>query len=84
MYLQSSSVEYICRASARPPAFLPTTPHIPSSLEGTRNRKALNGYRSCSQSAVIEHRPLNRTPPSFHVAKSQPIRGFPAIESGTF
>ena len=32
-------------ASARPPAFLSTTPHIPSSLEGTRSRKALNGYR---------------------------------------
>ena len=26
----------ICRASARPPAFLPTTPHIPSRLEGKR------------------------------------------------
>ena len=31
---------------------------------------------------VIEHRPLNQTPPSFHAAKSQPIRGFPAIEPG--
>ena len=26
----------ICRASARPPAFLPTTPRIPSRLEGKR------------------------------------------------
>ena len=38
--------QYICRASARLPAFLSTMPHIPSSLEGTRSRKALNGYRS--------------------------------------
>ena len=45
----------ICRASARPPAFPSTTPHIPSSLEGTRNRKALNRHPSCSRSAVIEH-----------------------------
>ena len=75
---------HICHASTRPPAFPSTTPHIPSSLEGTRNRKALNGYRSCSRSAVIEHHPLNRTPPSFHVAKSQPIRGFPTIEPGMF
>ena len=36
----------ICHASARPPAFLSTTPHIPSSLEGMRSRKALNRYRS--------------------------------------
>ena len=75
---------YICHASARPPAFLSTTPHIPSSLEGTRSHKALNGYHLCSQSMVIEHCPLNQTPPSCHVAKSQPIRGFPAIESRTF
>ena len=27
---------HICRASARPPAFLPTTPRIPSRLEGKR------------------------------------------------
>ena len=51
-------ISYICRASARPPAFPSTTPHTPSNLEGTRNRKALNGYCSCSWSAVIEHRPL--------------------------
>ena len=38
--------EYICRASARPPAFQSTVPHIPSSLDGIRNHKALNG--SCS------------------------------------
>ena len=49
----------ICHASARPPAFLSTMPHIPSSLEGMRSHKALNGYRSCSWSVVIEHRPLN-------------------------
>ena len=36
----------ICHASARPPAFLSTTPHIPSSLEGMRSCKALNGYHS--------------------------------------
>ena len=35
----------ICRASARQPAFLSTTPHIPSSLEGMGSRKALKGYR---------------------------------------
>ena len=43
-HFQHSGVE--CRASARLPAFLSTMPHIPSSLEGTRSRKALNGYRS--------------------------------------
>ena len=43
-------------ASARPPAFPSTMPHIPSSLDGTRNRKALN--RSCSLECG------NRTPPS--------------------
>ena len=44
---------YICRASARPPAFLSTTPRIPSRLEGMWSRKALrwsrkapNGYHS--------------------------------------
>ena len=57
--IHSNANSTICRASARPPAFLSTTSHIPSSLEGTRNRKALNGYRSCSWSVVIEHRPLN-------------------------
>ena len=36
----------ICRASARPPAFLATMPHIPSSLEGMGSRKALSGYHS--------------------------------------
>ena len=36
----------IRHASARPPAFLSTMPHIPSSLEGMRSRKALNGYHS--------------------------------------
>ena len=35
----------ICRASARPPAFLPTTPHFPSSLEGMWSCKAPNGNR---------------------------------------
>ena len=35
-----------CRASVRPPAFLSTMPHISSSLEGMRSRKALNGYHS--------------------------------------
>ena len=35
----------VCRASARPPVFLSTAPHIPSSLEGTRSHKALKGYR---------------------------------------
>ena len=32
----------ICRASARPPAFLSTMPHIPSSLEEMGSHKALN------------------------------------------
>ena len=36
----------ICHASARPPAFLPTTPHIPSSLEGMWSRNTPSGYRS--------------------------------------
>ena len=37
--------QYICHASARLPAFLSTMPHIPSSPEGMRSCKALNGYR---------------------------------------
>ena len=41
-----SLYSHICHASARPPAFPSTTPHIPSSLDGIRNRKALNG--TCS------------------------------------
>ena len=36
---------YICHASARLPALLPTTPHFSSSLEGMWSRKASNGYR---------------------------------------
>ena len=36
---------HICRASARPPAFLSTMPCIPSSLEGMWSHKAPNGYR---------------------------------------
>ena len=34
------------------------------------------------QSAVIEHHPLNRTLPTFRMAKPQPIRGFPALSLG--
>ena len=68
---------YICHASARPPAFQSTVPHFPSSLDGMRNRKAQTGL--VRQSAVIEHHPLNRTQPHFHVAKPQPIRGFPPL-----
>ena len=45
-YCMSPDSEYICRASATPPAFLSTTPHIPSSLEGMGSCTALNGYRS--------------------------------------
>ena len=45
-FLQHFTPHYICCASARLPAFLSTTPHIPSSLEGMRSHKALNGYRS--------------------------------------
>ena len=47
---------YICRASARPPTFPSTMPYIPSSLDGIRNRKALNGSHSSECG--------NRTPPS--------------------
>ena len=36
----------ICHASARPPAFLPTTPRFPSSLEGMWSRKAPSEYHS--------------------------------------
>ena len=46
--------------------------------------KAPNGYCSCSRSEVIEHHPPNQTPPTCHVAKPQPIRGFPTIEPMTF
>ena len=45
-YCMSPDSEYICRASATPPAFLSTTPHIPSSLEGMGSHTALNGYGS--------------------------------------
>ena len=83
-HMKHTCMSAICHASARPPAFLSTMPHIPSSLEGTRNRKDLNGYHSCSRSMVIKHRPLNQTPPSCYAAKSQPIRSFPAIEPGMF
>ena len=51
-----TSKVHICHASARPPDFPSTTPHIPSSLDGTRNCKALNRSRSSECS--------NRTPPS--------------------
>ena len=40
------SHHYICCASARPPAFLPTIPCFPSRLEGIWSRKAPSGYRS--------------------------------------
>ena len=36
--------QHICHASARLPAFPSTMLHIPSSLEGMRSHKALNGY----------------------------------------
>ena len=49
-------MQYICHASARPPAFQSTAPHFPSSLDGIRNRKALNGSHSSECG--------NRTPPS--------------------
>ena len=48
--------EHICCALARPPVFLSTMPHLPSSLDGTRNCKALNGSRSSECG--------HRTPPS--------------------
>ena len=51
-------------------------------LEGMRNGKALDWGHSCSQSVVIKHCPLNRTQPPCRMAKSQPIRGFPAIAGG--
>ena len=54
--VQIETVCCICRASARPPAFLSATPHLPSRLDGTRNHKALSGSRSSECS--------NRTPPS--------------------
>ena len=34
----------ICRASARPPAFLSTTPRIPSGLDGKWSHMAPSGY----------------------------------------
>ena len=40
---------YICCASARPPAFLPTTPHIPSRLEGRWSHMAPSEYRSLNR-----------------------------------
>ena len=45
-YALLTRVQYICHASARPPAFLSAMPHIPSSLEGMWSRKAPNGYHS--------------------------------------
>ena len=44
--VQIETVCCICRASARPPAFQSTVPHFPSSLDGIRNRKALNRSHS--------------------------------------
>ena len=49
----------ICHASARPPAFLPTMPHIPSSLEGMWSRKAPNGYRSLNGANGLGQNPYS-------------------------
>ena len=49
----------ICRASARLPAFLPTTPRVPSSLEGIWSRKALNGYRSLNRGNDLGRNPYS-------------------------
>ena len=49
--------EYICRASARPPAFLPTMPRIPSRLEGRWSHKAPSGYRSLNGANDLGQKP---------------------------
>ena len=50
---------YICCALARPPAFLPTTPCVPSSLEGMWSRKAPNGYHSLNGANGLGQNPYS-------------------------
>ena len=54
---------YICRASARPPASQSTAPHFPSCLDRIRNQKARTGL--ICWSSLIELHPRNRTQPQF-------------------
>ena len=74
-----SDVLSMCHASARLPAFLPTMPHIPSSLEGRWSRKAPSRYCLLNRANG-----LGRNPDSSHGLWPQPIRGLPAIEPRTF
>ena len=69
----------ICRAFARPPAFLPTTPRIPSRLEGRSSHMAPSGYRSLNRA-----NDLGQKLDSSHGFRPQPIRGLPAIEPRSF
>ena len=71
--------EGICHASARPPAFLPTTPHFPFSLEGMWSHKAPSGYRLLNGANG-----LGQNLDSSRGFWPQPIRGLPAIEPGMF
>ena len=67
----------ICRATARRPPFpVNYVSWFPSELGG----KAVPSTESPYSSQLSERD--NRTPPSCHVAKSRPIRSFPAIKPG--
>ena len=68
------SLNCICRASARPPAFLPTTPPVPSSLEGMWSRKAPNGYHSLNGANN-----LGQNPYSSHESSLGQSEAFPPL-----
>ena len=67
----------ICRASARLPAFLPTMPHIPSSLEGMWSHKAPNGYRSLNRANGLGRNPYSSC--GFGLSQSE---AFPPLSLG--
>ena len=76
--------QYICRASARPPAFLSTTPRIPSSLEGMWSCKALrwsskapNGYCSLNGANGLRRNPYSSR--GFGLSQSE---AFPPLSPG--
>ena len=67
----------LCRASARPPAFLPTMPRIPSSLEGMWSHKAPNRYRSLNGANGFGQNPYSSH--GFGLSQSE---AFPPLSPG--